>query len=59
VSIGSGTIIENSEIRDSIIGLGCSIARCKLEQSLIGDEVLVQGVTGQVSLGSHCEVRRS
>lgn len=59
VSIGAGTTIEGSEIRDSVIGLGCTIMRSKLEQSLIGDEVIVQGVTGQVNLGSHSEVKRS
>jgi glucose-1-phosphate thymidylyltransferase len=57
VSLGAGTIIEHSTVRDTIAGNACRIVRSKLINSLIGDEVLVAGVQGEVTLGDHSEVR--
>jgi glucose-1-phosphate thymidylyltransferase len=57
VSLGAGTIVENSTIRDTIAGTGCRIVRSTLTNSLIGDEVLVAGVEGEVTLGDNSEVR--
>ena len=58
VSLGAGTIVEHATIRDTIAGAGCRIVRSKLVNSLIGDEVLVAGVEGEVTLGDHSEIRQ-
>ena len=57
VCLGAGSIVEHATIRDTIAGTGCRIVRSTLRNSLIGDEVLVAGVEGEVTLGDHSEVR--
>jgi glucose-1-phosphate thymidylyltransferase len=57
VSLGAGTIVENATLRDTIAGSGCRIVRSVLTNSLLGDEVFVAGVKGEITLGSHSEVR--
>ena len=59
VAIGAGSIIENSELRDTIIGHQSQIRKCALRSSLIGDNVLLEGVRGEVSIGDHSEVRET
>lgn len=57
VSIGAGTVIEDSEVRDSIVGLRSRLRHAKLTNSLVGDHVLLDGVHGEVTVGDHSEVR--
>jgi glucose-1-phosphate thymidylyltransferase len=57
VAIGAGSVIEDSELRDTIIGHQSQIRKCALHSSLIGDNVLLEGVRGEVSIGDHSEVR--
>ncbi|MFI5249268.1 MAG: sugar phosphate nucleotidyltransferase [Gemmatimonadales bacterium] len=57
VSIGAGTIIDGSEIRDTIIGVKSAIRGSVLTNSLIGDHVVREGVHGDVTVGDHSEVR--
>ena len=57
VSISAGTVIERSTLRDTIVGGGSRIVESRLRDSLLGDEVVVQGVTGAVSVGDHSEVQ--
>lgn len=57
VSIGAGSMIEHASLRDTIAGSGCRIVRSNLVNSLIGDEVMVAGVEGEVTLGDHSEIR--
>jgi glucose-1-phosphate thymidylyltransferase len=59
VSIGAGSVIEDSEISHSIIGTGAQISRSKLTNSLVGDEAVLQGVRGEVTVGDNSEVRAS
>jgi len=59
VSIGAGSVIENSEISHSIIGTGAQISRSKLTNSLVGDEAVLEGVRGEVTVGDNSEVRAS
>ncbi len=59
VSIGAGSIVEHASLRDTIAGTGCRIVRSALTNSLIGDDVIVAGVKGEVTLGDHSEVRQS
>ena len=57
VSIGAGSVIRDSTVRDAIIGSCVTITGCALSTSMIGDHAVIEGVTGSVSVGDHCEVR--
>ena len=57
VSVGTGTVIEHSEVRDSIIGQRSRIAHATLANSLVGDDTVVEGVRGELTIGDHSEVR--
>jgi glucose-1-phosphate thymidylyltransferase len=59
VSIGAGTVIDGSEISHAIIGEKAKISKSKLTNSLIGDEVIVEGINGSMTVGDHSEVRSS
>lgn len=58
VSLGEGTLVENSLIEDAIIGSETVITDCKLETSLIGDRVTISGVSGKFNLGDDSQVQR-
>jgi glucose-1-phosphate thymidylyltransferase len=57
VSVGKGSVIEGSHVRDTVIGVRSRIARCNLSESLIGDEVVLAGIEGNVTVGDHSEIR--
>ena len=57
VSIGKGSRVEHSELRDTIIGDGASILNSHLTGSLIGDAAVVDGARGQVNVSDHSVVR--
>ena len=57
VSIGKGSVIEGSELSHAIIGTGAKIKKSKLTNSLIGDETVLEGLRGEVTVGDHSEVR--
>ena len=59
VSIGAGSVLEGAEIRDSIVGVKAQIRNSVLRHSLIGDEAVVEGVKGEVTVSDHSEVRSS
>jgi len=59
VSVGEGSVIEESEISHSIVGSGARISKSKVKNSLIGDGAVLEGVNGEVTLGDHSEVRAS
>lgn len=56
VSIGKGTIIENSTIKNSIIQSDTVIKNATLEQAMIGNHVTFDGKFTQVSLGDYSEL---
>ena len=56
VTIESGTVIRDSVVTDAIVGSGCRIERCQLDGAMLGDDVIVEGLRGGASLGSHAEV---
>ena len=56
VSILAGAVIERSTLRDTIIGSKSTITDCSLTGSLVGEEVVLEGVTGQVTIGDQSEV---
>jgi glucose-1-phosphate thymidylyltransferase len=57
VSIGAGSTIEGSTLRDTIVGTGAKISGASLTGSLIGDAAVVDGVHGQVNVSDHSVVR--
>jgi len=59
VSIGKGTVLEGSEISNSIIGSNAKIRKSVLKNSLVGDDTVVEGVKGEVTVADHSEVRAS
>jgi glucose-1-phosphate thymidylyltransferase len=59
VSIGAGSVLDGVEISHSIIGERAKISASVLVNSLVGDDTVLQGVKGEVTVGDHSEVRAS
>ncbi len=59
VSIGTGSVIDESVLSHTIVGSKARITRSRLLNSLVGDEATLEGFTGQVTVGDHSEVRAS
>ena len=57
VSLGKGTVVERSQLRNVIVGQGATLKGVTLSDSLIGDGAIVEGLHGQVSIADHSEVR--
>ena len=57
VSVSAGTVIEDSKVRDAIIGGKSRIVSSELHDSLIGDEVVIERFKGAGSVGDHSELR--
>jgi glucose-1-phosphate thymidylyltransferase len=57
VSIGAGSTIDGSELRDTIVGSGSRVAGSRLRNSLIGDSATVEGVQGEVNVSDHSVVK--
>ncbi len=59
VSIGAGSVLDNAEVSHSIVGSNAKITKAVLKNSLVGDDTVVEGVKGEVTVGDHSEVRAS
>jgi glucose-1-phosphate thymidylyltransferase len=59
VSIGAGSVLDGAEISHSIIGTKAKISRSVLKNSLIGDDTVIEGVKGEITVGDHSEVHSS
>ena len=57
VSIGTGTRIVDSTVRNAVIGCNSCIEQSLLHDSMLGDEVVVAGARGTLTLGNHSEIR--
>ena len=57
VSVSAGSTIEDSELRDTIVGAKTTVRRSALVYSLIGDEAIVEGIHGEMTISDHSEVR--
>ncbi|HPF10015.1 MAG TPA: sugar phosphate nucleotidyltransferase [Flavobacteriaceae bacterium] len=57
VSLGKGTIIENSTVRNSIIQSQSIIKNATLEKAMIGNYVTFDGNFTEVSIGDFCELK--
>ncbi|MEP0263334.1 sugar phosphate nucleotidyltransferase [Dokdonia sp.] len=53
VSVGAGTVIEDSTIKNSLIQSHSSIKNAQLDQAMIGNHVKYDGTFTQVSLGDY------
>jgi glucose-1-phosphate thymidylyltransferase len=56
VSVHAGAVIERSTLRDTIVGSKSTIRDSELHGSMIGEEVVLEGVKGQVTIGDNSEV---
>ncbi|HMG12339.1 MAG TPA: sugar phosphate nucleotidyltransferase [Gemmatimonadaceae bacterium] len=59
VSIGAGSVLDGTNISHSIVGSNAKITKSVLKNSLVGDDTVVEGVKGEVTVGDHSEVRAS
>ncbi|MGH7669195.1 MAG: sugar phosphate nucleotidyltransferase, partial [Gemmatimonadaceae bacterium] len=57
VSVGAGTTIDGSSLRNTIVGTNARITRSTLHDSLIGDDVVLEGFSGQATVGDHSDLR--
>jgi glucose-1-phosphate thymidylyltransferase len=57
VSVGSGSRVEGSVLRDTIIGTGATVSNSKLSSSMIGDAAVVDGANGQLNVSDHSVVK--
>ena len=56
VSVAKGTVIENAIVENSIIGFKSRIKNIILKDSLIGDEVVVQGSEHKMNVGENTKI---
>jgi len=59
VSVGAGTVMQNSTVSHSIVGSNARIVSSTLTNSLVGDDAVLEGVIGEVTVSDHSEVRAS
>lgn len=52
-AIEGGAVVEDSEVRDSVVMAGATIRQSALASSLVGADADVRGVTGRFVLGDH------
>jgi glucose-1-phosphate thymidylyltransferase len=57
VTLGAGTRVRRSRLRDTIVDRDSVIECCDLHDSLIGSEVTLFGVNGRVDLGDNAQVK--
>jgi glucose-1-phosphate thymidylyltransferase len=57
VSVSAGSVIEDSTVRDAIIGEKTRIVKSELHDSIVGDEVVLEGFKGAGTVGDHSELR--
>jgi glucose-1-phosphate thymidylyltransferase len=59
VSIGRGSTVQDSELRDTIIGDKTRIVGSRIANSLIGDNAVVEGLQGELTVADHSEIRNT
>jgi glucose-1-phosphate thymidylyltransferase len=57
VTLGKGSKVEGSTLTDTIVGAKCTIRRSTLHNSLIGDDVVIEGLKGELTVADHSEIR--
>ena len=59
VTLGKGSRVEGSTLTDTIVGSKGTIRHSQLHNSLIGDEVIIEGLKGELTVSDHSEIRGS
>jgi glucose-1-phosphate thymidylyltransferase len=57
VSIGAGSVVDGSTLTDTIVGKKAKIQRSVLKNSLLGDDVVIEGLHGELTVSDHSEIR--
>jgi glucose-1-phosphate thymidylyltransferase len=57
VSLGAGSVVRHATVRDTVAGNAVQIVNATLHDSFLGDQVVVDGVSGRMTLGDHSELR--
>jgi glucose-1-phosphate thymidylyltransferase len=57
VSLGSGTTVDGSTLSDSVVGKRSKVANSKLTKSLIGDDVTIDGMNGELNITDHSRIK--
>jgi len=57
VSIGAGSRVEGSTLTDTIVGKRAKLKGAQLHNSLLGDDVIVEGLKGELTVTDHSEIR--
>jgi glucose-1-phosphate thymidylyltransferase len=53
VSIGIGTVIENSNIENSLIQNNATLRRANIENSMVGNQARYSGTSSSISIGDY------
>ena len=56
VSLERGTRVSDSTLRNAIVGRDAVVARSQLDGALLGNNVVLEGFRGSMTLGDHSEV---
>jgi len=59
VTLGKGSKVEGSTLTDTIVGSKGTIRHSQLHNSLIGDDVIIEGLKGELTVSDHSEIRGS
>jgi glucose-1-phosphate thymidylyltransferase len=59
VSLGAGSRVAGSHLRDTIVGTGSAITNSTLDRSIVGDGAVIDGVRGQANVSDHSTVKIS
>ena len=57
VTLGRGSRVEGSTLTDTIVGSKGTIRHSQLHNSLIGDDVIIEGLKGELTVADHSEIR--
>src|SRR3712207_5732000 len=57
VSIEQGTRVSGSRLRNTIVGRDAKLSRVNLNESLLGNGVILEGFEGSASIGDQSEVK--
>ena len=57
VTLGKGSRVESSTLTDTIVGSKGTIRHSQLRNSLIGDDVIIEGMRGELTVTDHSEIR--
>jgi len=59
VSIGEGTTIDGSTLSDTIVETNAKVSNSTLTNSLVGHNAVVEGISGEITVGDHSEIHGS